>query len=54
MMPPVEAPDELKRIVLHTYGRFDLASGRAVEIQADRNDPCPCGSGRKFKQCAEL
>jgi hypothetical protein len=17
----------------------------------DRNDPCPCGSGRKFKQC---
>ena len=19
--------------------------------QVDRNDPCPCGSGRKFKQC---
>jgi hypothetical protein len=18
---------------------------------AERNDPCPCGSGRKFKQC---
>jgi hypothetical protein len=54
MEPPVDAPDDLKRIVLHTYGRFDLISGRAVEITAGRNDPCPCGSGRKFKHCAEL
>lgn len=22
-----------------------------VEKQPDRNDPCPCGSGKKFKQC---
>ena len=54
MEPPVEAPDDLKRIVLHAYGRFDLISGQAVEITAGRNDPCPCGSGRKFKHCAEL
>jgi uncharacterized protein YecA (UPF0149 family) len=54
MEPPVETPDDLKRIVLHTYGRFDLISGRTVEITAARNDPCPCGSGRKFKHCAEL
>ncbi len=20
----------------------------------DRNDPCPCGSGKKFKKCCEL
>ncbi|WP_339651348.1 YchJ family protein [Halopseudomonas pelagia] len=23
-------------------------------IQAGRNDPCPCGSGKKFKQCCSL
>lgn len=51
MEPPIDAPDDLKRIVLHGYGRFDLASGRAVPVQAGRNDPCPCGSGRKFKYC---
>jgi hypothetical protein len=54
MEPPIEATDEIKRIVLHTYGRFDLATGRAVEVTAGRNDRCPCGSGRKFKHCAEL
>jgi uncharacterized protein len=24
---------------------------RRVEAQPGRNDPCPCGSGRKFKKC---
>jgi uncharacterized protein len=24
---------------------------RRVEIQPGRNDPCPCGSGKKFKKC---
>lgn len=54
MEPPVEVSDDTKRSVLHTYGRFDLASGRAIAIEAARNDPCPCGSGRKFKHCAAL
>jgi preprotein translocase subunit SecA len=22
-----------------------------VEKRVGRNDPCPCGSGKKFKQC---
>ena len=22
--------------------------------KAGRNDPCPCGSGRKYKKCCEL
>lgn len=22
-------------------------------VKAGRNDPCPCGSGRKFKRCCE-
>lgn len=25
-----------------------------VHLQAGRNDPCPCGSGRKFKKCCGL
>jgi uncharacterized protein len=24
---------------------------RRVEAQPGRNDPCPCGSGKKFKKC---
>ncbi|MGW8319841.1 MAG: SPASM domain-containing protein, partial [Candidatus Promineifilaceae bacterium] len=27
------------------------AKWQALFAQATRNDPCPCGSGRKFKQC---
>ncbi|NTW54437.1 MAG: hypothetical protein HGB15_06720 [Chlorobaculum sp.] len=29
------------------------SAGRAVKAQplVGRNDPCPCGSGKKFKQC---
>ena len=22
-----------------------------VEVKVGRNDPCPCGSGRKYKRC---
>ncbi len=33
--------------------RAELAGGtvRNVGPQVGRNDPCPCGSGRKFKKC---
>ena len=27
------------------------ASGQAAMPKVGRNDPCPCGSGKKFKQC---
>ncbi|MGC9999550.1 MAG: SEC-C metal-binding domain-containing protein [Bryobacteraceae bacterium] len=23
----------------------------AASLQAGRNEPCPCGSGKKFKKC---
>jgi uncharacterized protein YecA (UPF0149 family) len=23
----------------------------ALALKAGRNDPCPCGSGKKFKKC---
>jgi len=39
-------PDEARSDLLRRYA----AAGRVAE-SAGRNDPCPCGSGRKFKQC---
>jgi tetratricopeptide (TPR) repeat protein len=33
-------------------GLFEVAERRAAgPLTAGRNDPCPCGSGKKFKQC---
>jgi len=29
----------------------DQAAGNGTRQAAGRNDPCPCGSGRKYKQC---
>jgi uncharacterized protein len=31
--------------------RAPAVATRRVEAQPGRNDPCPCGSGRKFKKC---
>jgi hypothetical protein len=32
----------------------DAASGAGGEPEPGRNDPCPCGSGRKYKRCCGL
>jgi uncharacterized protein len=50
-----ECEDELARSVTDIY-RFWLAKRGVGTIRHDapgvgRNDPCPCGSGRKFKHC---
>ncbi|MEO8311167.1 MAG: UPF0149 family protein [Caldimonas sp.] len=31
--------------------RYKVEAVRRTEPKVGRNDPCPCGSGRKFKQC---
>ncbi|MGE5471398.1 MAG: UPF0149 family protein [Bacteroidota bacterium] len=38
---------------LYNFWRNKRAGGtvRREEPKSGRNDPCPCGSGRKFKQC---
>ncbi|MDT8375119.1 MAG: YchJ family metal-binding protein [Mariprofundaceae bacterium] len=43
---------------LHETSRFVRFEGRWVYLDGDcrvidigRNDPCPCGSGKKFKKC---
>jgi hypothetical protein len=30
-----------------------LQEGAMADRKVGRNDPCPCGSGRKYKQCHE-
>src|SRR5215212_10024551 len=32
-------------------GRPKAGSGRAKSAKVGRNDPCPCGSGHKYKRC---
>ncbi len=55
-----DCEDDLPQAVTDIY-RFWLAKRGTQTIRRDepkvgRNDPCPCGSGKKFKQCcgAEL
>ena len=47
--------DNLPMIVqtLYNFWRNKRTGGtvRHEEARSGRNDPCPCGSGRKFKQC---
>lgn len=47
-------------VELHERSRFRKVDGRwryvdgaprVTRSRAERNAPCPCGSGRKFKQC---
>jgi len=40
------APAEIKNILAAQEARL-----QAAFAEAKRNDPCPCGSGRKFKHC---
>ena len=41
------APAEIMRI----YAAEDGQRLRRAFATARRNDPCPCGSGRKYKRC---
>ena len=49
--PPAPEPTPPPHMVLN---RSDEPATQTVQSQADktgRNDPCPCGSGKKFKKC---
>ncbi len=35
----------------HDPASYPIPPGRSTEPVAGRNDPCPCGSGKKFKKC---
>ncbi|MBO7658088.1 MAG: SEC-C domain-containing protein [Clostridia bacterium] len=40
--------DADERIAIRTQYRKDV---QAVSTKVGRNDPCPCGSGKKYKKC---
>jgi hypothetical protein len=48
---PPGSSQEGRSLVLHQHGRLDLGQAAVVPLNAGRNDPCPCGSGQKFKRC---
>jgi len=56
-VPAVELHDELSNVQYQHAGydeAQDFAAAEAATVdfsKAGRNDPCPCGSGKKFKQC---
>jgi hypothetical protein len=49
-------PDQARQAMDHKHGRFggsyaDYPAGHTTRAKVRRNDPCPCGSGRKYKRC---
>lgn len=43
--------DKLPELRQHLSRAHDQLLGRPSTRKAGRNEPCPCGSGRKFKYC---
>lgn len=44
-----DLPDEIKKQMLGELSK--IQGGTAIPKKVGRNDPCPCGSGKKFKKC---
>ncbi len=49
----LEEEHQKKRKVVYNLGEAEAAQKQPAKSEkvAGRNDPCPCGSGRKFKRC---
>ncbi|AQS35239.1 SEC-C motif-containing protein [Shewanella psychrophila] len=48
----MESSDELGYIDSENFPEMgDIQLPFIADIQAGRNDPCPCGSGKKYKKC---
>ena len=47
-----EAEETRKREeILMATGMVKMPDGSIRVIKTNRNDPCPCGSGKKYKKC---
>jgi hypothetical protein len=56
---PIHAPATRSFALSHTpitckLRRFVSTQGRTKMSKISRNDPCPCGSGKKYKKCCGL
>jgi len=51
----VQMQQERQEVAKQTFTNKDDSAVKAPKVRKDekvgRNDPCPCGSGRKYKQC---
>jgi uncharacterized protein YecA (UPF0149 family) len=43
--------EEPPRFVEPLHNRVFLDQPQLAEVRVGRNDPCPCGSGKKYKKC---
>ena len=50
MMTEVDQMGEQERAYMWEMGHLPTETQKANR-KVGRNDPCPCGSGRKFKKC---
>ncbi|SES05464.1 SEC-C motif-containing protein [Salipaludibacillus aurantiacus] len=48
---PQVSYDEIKAAVMRLYQAGMDSQSRRKEIKVGRNEPCPCGSGKKYKKC---
>jgi preprotein translocase subunit SecA len=49
--PASEIERQQQAAIAGTEADRKLEPIRNLEPKVGRNDPCPCGSGKKFKQC---
>ena len=42
---------EAARIFNHSQDEEEASNAEVASKKVARNDPCPCGSGKKYKQC---
>ncbi len=42
---------DMAQVARQRTSRKEVTQPRKVEKKVGRNDPCPCGSGKKYKQC---
>ncbi|HSL72533.1 MAG TPA: SEC-C metal-binding domain-containing protein, partial [Longimicrobiales bacterium] len=50
-MPPERAPEDLSRLSTNRGEGGPAPKPVSTEPKVGRNDPCPCGSGKKYKKC---
>ncbi|MBO4297676.1 MAG: SEC-C domain-containing protein, partial [Clostridia bacterium] len=51
--PPQPPKEEEQKLVASHGGQTESAAHKTVRagMKVGRNDPCPCGSGKKYKEC---
>jgi uncharacterized protein YecA (UPF0149 family) len=48
---PKKAAKSRKKIVSKKPEKSKTVKKQEIEVKVGRNDPCPCGSGKKYKKC---